>query len=453
MQERIHRGVLLGLVILSFLAPLKFTHPVILYRLVYWPHGVSDWIFSEWPNVLFYIVLILLTVVGLGIRGWRTIDRRILLLPSVFLVIQGLSTLRSVDESLSKTVFALFLSLGAGFLLGAKTLKNLRDIKWIVTSWFTASIFVAWSGVHQATGGLQELYQFLHAHPGLASHQPALWKKIEGGRIFATFVYPNALGGFVISAIFVVVAWCFISTQKMNDDTMAAAKIYGRLQLQSEQYLRAIAALLLVIALFFCLWKSQSKGAYLSFFITLILGSFIFIRRRPLALGFVAVVLFIAVIGFGLGYGHAALEKGNQTWRARMDYWKAAYKIGLDYPLLGSGPGTFSTMYLRYKSPGSEITRLVHNNYLQMWSDSGFLGFLTFMIWLPGSLILWARCWRHVALKQRVVPSLLWCACTAFAIHSFVDFDLYMISNAWPIFVLLGYLINTRPVEMKTFVN
>ncbi len=78
----------------------------------------------------------------------------------------------------------------------------------------------------------------------------------------------------------------------------------------------------------------------------------------------------------------------------------------------------------------------MHNLYLQMWSDSGLLGFFTWIVFFPGVLIQWVR-------REKSKSTVQWCiACAgiAFALHSFLDFDFYMVGNVWPLFVLLGYL-------------
>ena len=174
------------------------------------------------------------------------------------------------------------------------------------------------------------------------------------------------------------------------------------------------------------LWVQKQKWIYF------ILGAFLICSSAGLWLG------------YGQDYGRSMIQVANRSSQERMRFWIAAWKIGRDHPLFGTGPGTFAMMYPHYREAGDEDTLLVHNNYLQMWTDSGLAGFITFLFWLPGSLWLWLRKWKNVPCKNRAVPMLLWCACMTFALHSLVDFDLYMIGNSWPIFVLLGYLSEGR---------
>ncbi len=415
------------------LVPLKFSQPVILRDFGFTPMGWLDWLFSAWPNVLFYALMAAAALVVIPFSldlSWKGRGGRVLLPPLAFLAVQGLAGLASVDGTMSWRVLALFLALAMGWCLGACLVRDERDLGWIALGWLIGGFLVGWSGYSQATGGLEETRQYLHLHPELAAGQPMLWEKIESNRIFATFVNPNALGGYIASTIFMIAAW------------LAVAR-------KSRSIWPWLAGGGGIVLLLFCLWKSQSKGAYAALFAVLLIAVFTLSPRRRLAALLAGAVILVSVLGFALGYGQKAVDKGRKTFAARTDYWKAAWQIGLDHPVLGSGPGTFSLLYPRYKAWEAESTRLVHNNYLQMWSDSGLMGFITFLIWMPGTLAVWWRRWRRTPALERVAPTLAWCACLVFALHSLVDFDLYLISNSWPIFVLLGWLAASEPPDFE----
>lgn len=456
MQERVRKAVVIGLAVLSFIAPIKFTQPVILHRMFQPPSEFFEWIFAPWLPALFYAAAGALFLMGLGCGGWRAVHWTVWLFAGLFLAAQTVAALGSCAPDLTFVTMELFLGLVAGYLLGASQIRDSRDLIRVLTGWMIAGFVIAWSGIYQANGGLEETRRFLHQHPEYAT-APEIWTKIQSDRIFSTFGYPNALGGFVAAAVFVIGAWGVHSLRAggAKPASLAAAPASERppdLNLMADvrggafrKIRGGICAALVILGLLYCLWKSQSKGAYAALFLAFAPGAWLLVRRRTTALIVVGIAFAIALLGFGLGYGRAALEKGAKTWEARMGYWRAAWKIGRDHPIRGAGPGSFGRMYPGYKTAEDEETRLVHNNYLQMWADSGLAGFVTFLLWLPGTLVLWVWRWRAMRAREGMVPILVWCACTAFALHSLVDFDLYMIGNSWPIFVLLGYLSNTRP--------
>jgi hypothetical protein len=438
MSERLRKATIVALAFLCWIVPLKFTQPVLFYDFVYWPQvpppalgGSSNylwdlmlvWFYNAWPTPLFYALFVPIAIVGLIVGNWKKVSPWIWTLPICFFLSQLLAGMTTVHWPLTKSVLLLSAALSMGYLLGGIVIRDRREVLWILSGCLIASVYVLVSGISQAQGGLEETRRFLQAHPEFAHGDPNIFKKVESDRIFSVFINPNMLGGYISSALFFVAAW-----------GMGLTDYFKRTRLNW------ILSGGIGLALLYCLLKSQSKGAYAVFFISLAIGVLLLIPRRRMALMILAALFGISLFGFGLGYGRKAVDKGIKTWGARVGYWKAAVEIGKDYPLLGSGPGTFSVMYPRYKNLEDEDTRLVHNNYLQMWSDSGVLGFVSFFLWFPGSLAIWWWRNRNIPPQQRVVSTLIWCGCLAFALHSLVDFDLYLLSNSWPIFVLTGYL-------------
>ena len=88
---------------------------------------------------------------------------------------------------------------------------------------------------------------------------------------------------------------------------------------------------------------------------------------------------------FGLRFA-GYFAKGATSAVARADYWKAALQNTREHPLWGSGPGTFQRPYARLKAPESEMARLVHNDFLEQATDSGWPGFAVYTAWI-GALL------------------------------------------------------------------
>lgn len=438
-EEKIRKAIVWGLAVLCFLAPIKFTHLVIFHHLTSWPKNGLEWILNAWPAAVFYGGCMVLFLISLLIGSWKNLQKYVWICPLLFLLSQCVSTLTSIDPPTSYPVIRLFFSLAVGYILGAQMLKDEQDLEWITFSWLASSFLVVASGIFQANGGLEDVKRLLHEHPELIKQNPMLSSWAWSPRIYATFISPNALGGYIISTIFVITVW-------------------GRLNQTKEFFVRLLISSLTIVALFYCLWQSQSKGSYIIFFITISLAIILTCYRKFFVFIFLIIVFFCAIMGVLFGYGQrrdynempeAAIKIGKKSLEHRIGFWKAACQIGWERPLLGSGPGTFAKKYPLYKKSHDEDTRLVHNNYLQMWSDSGIGGFVTFILWLPGTLFLWLYHWWNKRPSKQITQTLLWCACLTFALHSLVDFDLYMISNSWPIFLLIGYLSTSIPEDRK----
>ncbi|MBM3245393.1 MAG: O-antigen ligase family protein, partial [Candidatus Omnitrophica bacterium] len=76
------------------------------------------------------------------------------------------------------------------------------------------------------------------------------------------------------------------------------------------------------------------------------------------------------------------------TWGDRLDLWLAALNIFKDYPIFGSGPGTFEKfLYVYGPQHGYKegaIHLHSHNTYLEILSDTGLMGFMSLIILLSG---------------------------------------------------------------------
>jgi O-antigen ligase len=134
-------------------------------------------------------------------------------------------------------------------------------------------------------------------------------------------------------------------------------------------------------------------------------------------------------------------ETTQQDIEERVEPTVYAADMVRDYPLFGSGPGTFYIAFTRYRGPGIQaFYDHAHNDYTQFLVENGALGAL-----LVGSLPCWALVLGVLALSRRRDPlargfafAVLMGVC-ALGIHSTVDFNLQIPANALAFVVLLAY--------------
>ncbi|PYQ14547.1 MAG: hypothetical protein DMH00_01445 [Acidobacteria bacterium] len=213
----------------------------------------------------------------------------------------------------------------------------------------------------------------------------------------------------------------------------------------------------LLVPMVAALFMAGSRGGLFSLALTACLYAFLqgyrgLARRssRWVRVVLPLVPLLCCVVAIGL-YIHFAGGASPQESRVepslgtRLRAWKGVLDMIAANPLTGTGLGTFSLAYPFYKTYGeTDIWAQAHNDYLQLFAETGLVGFSLFL----GGLIF--------LLRRRVLPCLSepWRRQTPVALgaclglvtlllHALVDFNFQIPSNGL-LFVLLGGLLVAR---------
>lgn len=407
---------------LMFLLPVKFGGLVIL---PVWPANFYEWWLASWPVQIGMGAVWLWAVAGL-IAGWR--DRRVkpdlwLGVVVAWVLVQWVSALGSLWPERARPV-ALFLTTGALFFMAGwwpgrgerfrACLGALAAAMWIVCAVGLQQHFVTF----QQT--LQDAERYAADLPAeMRARMADITGKLRQGRIFSTLFYPNSLAGFLILAGPPAVCWVWLwlgSKLKAQSSKVVGTAMFGALML-------------------WCLLLTRSKGGFVML-AAAVAGGFLLcpVVRPRWRVGALAGLLVLGAVF----YGAAGARRGMETLEARGDYWKAGATMIAETPWLGGGPGTFGIRYIQHHQPGAEWTRLAHNNFLQMWTDSGVVGFACYTLLWGGAL--WAGARR---LRRQFDPMTwaVWVGLAAWTAHNLVDFDLYVAGIAWPAFFMAGWMV------------
>ena len=417
LSATVFAGLLGGLLGLSLL---KFGNPVILDHLVEAPRKVEEFLFSPWPVVWGYLLLALVAVVGGLVARFRTSTPRIVLvLPLIWLGWQLLAAASTVDSKLTAATLPHFVACVVGFYLGVFSLRprGTSMVFWIPL--LAAFAWVLWMGFDQHFGGLEATRRLVYEQPGWQQLSPEYLKRVQSDRIFSTLFYPNALAGVILLLL------------------PAALAVTARVCAKRPNVVQGVVVGLLGYAGLACLFWSGSKSAWL---LAVLMGS-IWLLHSPvekrIKRGIVAALVVLALAGFAVRFS-GYFQRGAPSASARLEYWRVAWSTAVAHPWFGTGPGTFFVPYQKLKRPEAEMSRLVHNDYLQQASDSGFPGLLAYAALIGGSI------WRLY--RQGVADALrfaLWLGLAGWAGHSLVEFGLYIPALSWLPFTLLGWLWGT----------
>jgi len=161
-----------------------------------------------------------------------------------------------------------------------------------------------------------------------------------------------------------------------------------------------------------------------------------FSARRHLRLLFILATLLAVFVGL-----QSTLDKfltGNYIEGGRIDYWSNSLTMFGDFPLFGTGLGTFKYAYFLYGRETGWVEH-AHNEYVENLADMGALAFIAFLALLAILAFSLLRMWivrRHPEIKP-VVLGVLTALFAAF-FHSFFDFSLRIPANAFLFLILLA---------------
>lgn len=357
----------------------------------------------------------------------------------LFLVLGIVNLLTSTYAHNTERELYLVLNYGLLYFLVVQQLKTVRRI-----------IGLAFIMILVGSGeSLFGLFQYLRGAKTVLGYQTP-----NIGTVNATYFNHNHFAGFLILII-----------------PIALGLLVGTAHLEKKLFVFLLIGLMGVAFVL-----TLSRGGLLSFFIA---SGFFFIcflvkklsssyERLSLrafskyALLVLLLLLFLVTSIRWIGFSPIAHRSLSKTffpteetlqYEIRLSLWRNALALVKEFPVLGSGLGTFEYVFLRYrpdKLPQDRQAFYAHNDYLELLIETGFPGLL---------LAIWAilRFFRY-GLKgyfQHKDPILTLLvlggltSCLAMFIHSFFDFNLQIPANALLFFIIAAMTTATIQLMMR----
>jgi O-antigen ligase len=330
---------------------------------------------------------------------------------------QWLAAIGSVHPPTTKTVLLHFSACAACFAAGYLGLSAVNRLQWFWAPLSLAFTWNLWVGLNQHFGGLDAVRDWVYSQPDWSALPPDYLKRISSNRIFSGFVYPNAFANSLLLFLPVLSVWLWGATEKL------------------PRLMRGVACGLLVYAGLACLYWTGSKAAWLIALCIAALAVWMGMDRSKTQLLLAVGIVLVGLVVFSFRFADY-FRRGAPSVGARTDYWTVAVNVALEKPWFGAGPGTFYELYRQRKRPEAEMTRLVHNDYLQQACDSGWVGFASYLVFILGAVVELYRKRQH-----DIVFSALLLGCVGWVIHGFAEFGLYIPGLAWPFFACFGLLL------------
>jgi len=172
---------------------------------------------------------------------------------------------------------------------------------------------------------------------------------------------------------------------------------------------------------------------------------------RPTRLLLLALLLLTLAIGrFGLTGAVPALGARAESIsdltlnRDRIAIWRAALQIFRDHPVVGTGLGTFTMVYPRYRLPEDRepvpSRPFAHNIFLNIAAEGGVLGVLSFASVIALALWWGARWIRQSPADEGVIAAGVVAALVGVLVHQQVDGTVMRFHIGLGMWMLLGLI-------------
>lgn len=435
--------VLTGLVF--GLALLKFGNPVIFEGKLPPPSNFTEVLYFSWPIQWGWTIAAVIGLLMLPLFRWSPgLPKWLIAAPIVWLVWQWVATADSIQPKLSWLTVIHFTFVTGFFVCGLLATRGVDQCKLVWLGIGIGLCLVMSSGIRQEFGGLDDTRQFYdklakgEQPPEIQAQfdrpeikriwqSPLFQMKINSRRIYSTLFYPNTLAGVMLLLTPGLLAAVWFGFQDATAVT------------------RTVLVGLLGLGAAGCLVWSGSKAGWLIALLQIglvLFRSSIPVRFRRVIIIAVVVLGVSGLVVRNLGY----FKKGATSVSARTDYWVSAGETFADNPLTGTGPGTFGESYSKRKAADSEMARLAHNDFIQQASDSGLVGFASYLAFIVGGIV-WI--YRKLAERDSRLTRFIYLGLLGWGVQSLSEFGLYIPAIAWPAFFLMGTLLRdvVNPID------
>ena len=287
----------------------------------------------------------------------------------------------------------------------------------------------------------------------------ALWFRSTPSNAIAMgpYVNRNHYAG-LMELIFPVVLGVFLFYRPRIGNTSV---VKGIVEIFSQEkanihILIGASALLIIISIF----VSLSRGAMISTCFSLIIFM-LFLLKQKISKGNTILmlgVIILAALSIGWFGWDQIIERFAKLKNAqgiiyefRVEFWKDSQDIFKQYPITGSGIGTFPHVYPLHRSFTQPFfLSHAHNDYLELLVEGGMIGFLFAASFL---LTLFYKTYKVFSKRRDAFSIYLYIGCitamVSILFHSFTDFNMHIGANGLWFFFIAGIAVSAANTGLR----
>jgi len=356
----------------------------------------------------------------------------------------------SLDVFQSRTMSALSFVYFAVFLVALLAVRDAARLDRL------AQVLV-WSGVLQAVLGAVLF--------SLKSEYLLFFSEVSHQNMIGTFVNRNSLAGYLCMCLSVGIG---LMLARLGGKHERHVNWQARLRTGIDFMLSAKMRLrMMLVVMVIALVLTRSRMGNAAFFSAMMVVGFLAIalarKTAPHTIALIASLVIIDVLVVGTWVG---LEKvveriqdtemtvaaggKSESVEARTEAARTALAMVQDFPLTGTGGGSFYNVFLSYRTPqfGYSYVDHAHNDFVEIATDYGLLGLaiLGALVALSLWTVLLVLARRKSNLPRGIAFGVAM-SMVALLVHSMVDFNLQIPANALTMVVIIamGWITHTLP--------
>ena len=279
----------------------------------------------------------------------------------------------------------------------------------------------------------------------------------ENAHPFGPWINPNQFSGYIeMLSPLSLALFLFYKPRIRSDASWRERFVNLFTQPGSNRYFYyGFGSILLVLAVFVSLCRGGIISVTLASMAFVILYNTKKLHRARLTLLLMVCCVFLAVSWFGWDIVLAEFNHGfdseGQIRDGRTTLWQDSLNIIRDFPVLGSGFGTFQLIYPSYKTlPDHSFFVHAHNDYIELLTDGGVIGFLL-ASWFVAVVL--RHGWKMVRVRRDQYAVLVGIGAMsgifAMLMHSVTDFNMHNGAVGLYFFFLCGLLVASVNVRFS----
>jgi O-antigen ligase len=344
----------------------------------------------------------------------------------------------SIHRHATKTeLFKILAYIGVFFLIIYNP-TNKNQIRRLILAIILVGCFEAFYGLLEYLSGHQHIFFFK--------------KKYYTDSVTGTYINRNHFAGYLEMVIPIAFGLLIYQSNihRFYSTGSWRHRLSGIESYLSKNGILIFGAIIMILALVF----SQSRMGIISLLSSMGFMGFMLLisskRRRKRIVIFILILALISIffltwIGLNPVFERFTfIPQELESESSRPIVWKDTINLIKDFPISGTGLGTYIHIFPRYKTISTRILYdHAHNDYLEFFSEVGIVGVFIMLAGFGLFIIRIFRRWKER--RDPYVKGLTLGGLTgviAILIHSITDFNLHIPANALLLAIILGLTFN-----------